>query len=105
MAEPLVSTRLNRRLARELDHLAAERGQARSALLRDLIEQGLRTARIDDAVEAYREGRVSSWRAAEVAGLSTWEFLDLLKARRVSLPLAYGRAEAEEDLAQATADP
>lgn len=101
MADPLVSTRLDRRLARQLDALARRRGQRRSAVLRDLIERGLAAARLEEAVAAYRDGRISFGKGAEVAGVSVWEFHETLRARGIGVPLTYTRRDLEEDVAQA----
>lgn len=101
MADPLVSTRLDRRLAREVDVLARRRGQRRSALLRDLIERGLAAARLEDAVAAYRDGHISFGRGAELAGVSVWEFHEALRLRRIGVPRAYTREDMLEDVAQA----
>lgn len=104
MADPLVSTRIDRALARQLDALAKRKGERRAALLRALIERGLRQARLEDAVEAYRESHVSFGRAAELAGVSAWELHEALRARGVAVPRSFGRREAAEDLAQATGE-
>lgn len=101
MADPLVSTRLNRKVARQLDVLARRKGQRRSAVLREVIERGLAVTRLEDAVSAYKEGRVSYGRAAELSGLSLWEFLDVLRVRRIGVPLTYTLEDVEVDVAQA----
>lgn len=99
--DPLVSTRLGRASARELDRLAKRRGVRRSAVLRDLIERGLRAARLEDAVAAYRDGDVSFGRGAELAGVSVWEFHETLRQRRIPVPRSYTREDVREDVAQA----
>lgn len=47
-------------------------------------------------VEAYRREEVSLSRAAELAGLGTWEFLELMGPEK--LELHYDVAEFEDDL-------
>lgn len=37
--------------------------------------------RLDRAVETYGDGRVTAWRAARMARVSLWEFLDELERR------------------------
>lgn len=100
-SDPLVSTRLGRTSARELDHLAKRRGVRRAAVLRDLIEKGLQAARVEDAIAAYRDGEVSFGRGAELAGVSVWAFHEALRQRRIGVPRAYRREDMLEDVAQA----
>ena len=48
------------------------------------------------ALELYREGKVSLGKASEIAGLSVWEMMSLLKERRI--PLNYSIKDFEKDL-------
>jgi len=50
----------------------------------------------EEALKLYSEGRVSLWRAAEMAGLSLWEMLD--KAREKMIPVKYDIEDAKEDI-------
>lgn len=101
MADPLVSTRLKKKVARQLDALAHRRGQRRSAVLREIIERGLASARLEEAVAAYRDGRISFGKGAEIAEVSIWEFHETLRARGIGVPLTYTREDLELDVAQA----
>jgi len=64
--------------------LAGFPGQAASGAARQLI-----------ALELFREGRVSLGRAAELAGMSVEDFMQLAGERRV--PLHYTEADWRED--------
>lgn len=48
------------------------------------------------AVELYREGFISMGKAAEIAGLSRSEMMDLLNERRV--PISYTVEDLKEDM-------
>ena len=48
------------------------------------------------ALELFREGKVSLGKASEIAGLSVWEMMSLLKERRI--PLNYSIKDFEKDL-------
>ena len=52
--------------------------------------------RIYLAVELYREGLVSLGKAAEIAGISKWEMMEVLASKGV--PLNYTRRDLEEDI-------
>lgn len=71
-----VNVRLDRKLIEEIDRMALEDAVDRSEMARRLLGAGLAARRMLTALEAYRAGRVSAWRAAEVAGVSLYEMLD-----------------------------
>ena len=91
-----VSLRLSKESLQEIDRLAERLKTGRSEALRRFIERGLREARIDDALDRLRKGKVSVGRAAEVAGVSLYEMLDLV--RRHHIPSGYGPEDLEKDL-------
>jgi predicted HTH domain antitoxin len=85
MAEPqLVTLRLEPTLLDELDGLARAERIDRSDLVRRLLREGVERRRIDRAVAEYAVGRVSAWRAAELARVSLYEMLDRIAAAGVS---------------------
>lgn len=80
MNEPApTKIRLDRRLLAEIDELAAVEHADRSEMARRLLRLGIANQRRDLAVREYRDGRVSAWRAAEMAGLSLWDMVDLIR--------------------------
>jgi len=91
-----VSVRLSEESLREVDRLAERLKTDRSETLRRFIERGLREALIDDALDRLRRGKVSIGRAAEIAGVTLYEMLDL--ARRHHIPSGYGPEDLEKDL-------
>jgi predicted HTH domain antitoxin len=91
-----VSVRLSEETLREVDRLAGRLKTDRSEALRRFIERGLREARVDDALELLRKRKISMGRAAEMAGVSLYEMLDL--AREKGIPSGYGPQDLERDL-------
>ena len=79
-----------------IDEIAKREGKDRSEVVRELLRIGLRNKLIEDALRMYREGKVSMWKAARIAGLSLWEFIEILKEKEVEIQ--YGLRELEEDL-------
>ena len=51
------------------------------------------------AIALYREGQLPSGRAAEIAGMTRWEFEEVLRQRQVPMP--YSLADLEHDIAYA----
>jgi len=91
-----VSVRVSEESLREVDRLADRLKTDRFEALRRLIERGLREARIDDALDRLRKGKVSMGRAAEETGVTLYEMLELV--RRHQIPYGYGPRDLERDL-------
>jgi predicted HTH domain antitoxin len=62
-------------------------------------EEVKRNAKIELAVEMYREAKWSTGKAAEFAAMFLGQFIDLLKARGISRP--YTERMLEQDIAYA----
>jgi len=73
MKTKTISTRLEEDELVQLDALASSCGLDRSGMTKSLLRRGLAELRFDAAVAAYREGRVTMSRAAEMASLSVWK--------------------------------
>ncbi len=99
MPTKTVSTRLEPAELRQLEQLAESSDLDRATLLRTLLRRGIREMRLEQAVDAYRAEEVTLGRAAEMAGLGTWDFLARMEDQH--LELHYGVEEFESDLATA----
>lgn len=95
MSEP-ISLRLPRETIEKLDELADREYKDRSTLIRELLDTGIREKDIDHAVEQYRKGQATSWKAAQQAGISLWKFLEILKEKGVLIQ--YSEHDLQEDL-------
>jgi predicted HTH domain antitoxin len=62
-------------------------------------EEVRRNAKLELAIEMYREGKWSTGKAAEFAALYVGKFMDVLRERKVGLP--YTAEMMEQDLAYA----
>ncbi len=96
MPSTTISTRLEPDEAALLDSLGELSGTDRSSLVRTLLRRGMKELRLEQAVDAYRRDTVSLSRAAEIAGLSQWDFVALMDTQ--CLDLHYGVDEFESDL-------
>jgi predicted HTH domain antitoxin len=103
MASVTISTRLDPDEVKLLESLAELSGLDRSTLVKSLLRRGMQELRMDHAVEALRKEKVTLSRAAELAGLSTWDFIACMESR--GLELHYGVAELDEDLAALAREP
>ena len=79
-----------------LDDLARRERKDRSTLIRDMLDEGIKEKRIDLAVEQYRRGEVTGWKASRLAGVSLRRFYESLQERGVLIQ--YGEDDLEQDL-------
>ena len=91
-----VSLRLRKRSLSELDELAKLEDKDRSALVREILEVGVREKKIERSFRLYQAGKVSLWRAARLAGLSLWEMIEALSSKKIQIQ--YSEHDLEKDL-------
>ncbi len=80
----VVSIKLEREKVKVLEEIAREEKTDRSAVVRKLLDIGIRQWKVDRAVQLILSSRVSVWKASELAGLSLREMLDILNERRIT---------------------
>jgi len=86
MSLETVTARLSRGMLEEIEAMAERDKVDRSELISRLLDAALRQRRIDEAVEGYRDGRVTLWRASELAGLSLREMMEVVRERNIPVP-------------------
>ena len=91
-----ISLRLPRGTVKKLDEIADKEGKDRSTLIRELLEHGVKEKDIDHAIELYRSGQATGWKAAQVAGVSLWNFYRILVEKGILIQ--YSEHDLEEDL-------
>ena len=96
MATAILSTRLEEEEIALLDSLAAIEGFDRSALLKSIFRKGIIEMRFEVAAEKYRSESATLSRAAEIAGLSQWDFV--ARMGEAGLELHYGPEDLVGDL-------
>ena len=101
MSEP-ISLRLPRETINKLDKLANKEHKDRSTLIRELLDTGIQEKDIEHAVESYKNGQVTSWKAAQSAGISLWKFLEVLREKGVLIQ--YSEHDLKKDLKALTED-
>ena len=96
-----INLRVTADVADELDALAAQAHVSRVDVARQLLLEGLQHARRERVLQLYREGKMSKSRAAEMGGVSLWEFMDWLGEAALPAPLTL--SEAVEEVRQLVA--
>ena len=80
---PVTSIRMNDEELKRLDEMAKRKSLDRTHLIKKAIELGVRDMLIEDALDHYQRGGKCAWACAEEAGLTLWEFLEILKQREI----------------------
>lgn len=81
-----VTARFPRDMLREVERLAKKEKVDRSELIRRLLDFALQQKRIEEAVRAYQGGKVTLWKAAEMAGISLREMMELTRTKKIIVP-------------------
>ncbi|MDF1812382.1 MAG: UPF0175 family protein [Verrucomicrobiales bacterium] len=96
MATAIISTRLNDTEISELDSLAKLTGFDRSAVLKSILRKGIAKMKLELAIEKFRSDSVTLSKAAEISGLSQWDFIAQME--EAGLELHYGPADLAADI-------
>lgn len=97
MSKEHVTARIPEDLHEAIEEIRDAERLDRSTTIARLLERGVEDWRLDRAVEGYRDGEVSLGRAAELADVSLWRFLDELDERGV--PTNYSENDLAADIA------
>jgi predicted HTH domain antitoxin len=91
-----ITLRLPPQTAKKLKEIAKKEGKDRSTLIRELLENGVKEKSLEQAVELYRTGQVTAWKAAQLAGVSLWAFYKILEQKGIIIQ--YSEHDLEQDL-------
>lgn len=92
----LISTRIPDDIEKELRWYAEREKLGMTIALRRILDKGLKEVRLEHALELYQKGRVTLMKAGEIAGLSLWEILEIVRKRRI--PMYYTLEDAKKDI-------
>jgi predicted HTH domain antitoxin len=79
-----ISARVPDELEAELDAYLDEENLDRSTAVRKLLSEGLDEWRREQALDQLAAGSITFSRAAEMAGMSVWDFAQLAKERDIT---------------------
>jgi predicted HTH domain antitoxin len=91
-----VTARLPREILTEVERLAQKEKVDRSELIRRLLDFALQQKKIEEAIQAYQEGRVTLWKAAEMAGVSLRGMMEIAGEKKI--PVSYTLADLKRDV-------
>ena len=93
---PTVSMRLDKDTLKEVEFLMKELKADKSEVMRRLLDKGLKQAKIEKVIEMLREHKISIGKAAELAGVTLYEIIDLCKQK--DIPLGYTVEDLKRDV-------
>ncbi len=80
----VLSVKLDEEKLKIIDEIAKEEKSDRSSVTRKLLELGIKQWMIEKAIQLVLSGKVSVWKASQIAQVSLREFLDILHERKIS---------------------
>jgi predicted HTH domain antitoxin len=83
-----ISARIRKSQAEEVNQLAMKRGVDRSAVVRGLLDKAIQEEKVEEALGLVRAGKVTVWRAADIAGVTYREMLESLRIHNIPFPLS-----------------
>jgi len=91
-----LSLRIPKETAKKLREIANKERKDRSTIIREILEHGIKEKNVENVVELYRTGRVTGWKAAQLAEISLWSFYQVLAQKGILIQ--YSKQDLEEDL-------
>jgi len=80
-----LTVRLEKELIKKIEEEAREEKTDKSTVARKLITLGIEQTQKTRALDEYRKGRCTIWKASEKAGLSLREMLETIRLERIPL--------------------
>ncbi len=92
----LISTRIPEDIEKKIIWYSEKEKVGRTIALRKILEIGLKEIKLEYALDLYQKGKITLMKAAEIAELSLWEILDIVRERKI--PMYYTLEDIEKDL-------
>jgi len=96
-----LAVRIPKEIEEEILEVVEREKLDKATAVRTLLEMGIVEWRKQTALELLRDGKVTFAKAAEMAKLSLWEFVDLVKQRHIEW-VRYTPEEIEKEIKEAS---
>lgn len=83
-----LTVRLNEEIFREIERVAEWDNSDRSTVARRLLMIGIREAKKNRALNMYRDGKCTLWKAAQLAGVPLREMIELVEEKKTPLHIS-----------------
>lgn len=84
------------RMKKEIDNLQKILKMDKNTLIKYLLDRSIEEVKLEQALEEYRKGKISFGKAAELAQVNLWRFLEECKKHQI--PLDLDKAEVESEM-------
>lgn len=91
-----IATRISSQLEEEIAKFMEEEGLDKSTAIRRILEIGLSEWKKKRAIELYRSGQITLWKASQISGISLREMLEELNRLRITTHVT--AKDLEEDI-------
>jgi predicted HTH domain antitoxin len=91
----VVAARLPKDVVREIERISAEEKLDKSSVVARATDLFIRHWKLERALGLYADGKITTQKAADVAAISVWEFIEELERRKI--PVRYSAEEFLED--------
>ena len=91
-----ISLTVPKEILEKSDKIAKEKLEDRSTVMRELLNLGLKQYLLQEALKQYTEGKISMGKAAELADVSVWKFLDEMKDKKI--PIRYDLDDIKKEI-------
>jgi len=95
-----LAVRIPEEIEKEIQEVIEREGLDKATAVRTLLQLGIGEWRKQKALELLRDGKVTFAKAAEIAKLSLWEFVDLVKQRNIEW-VSYTPEEIDKEFKEA----
>jgi len=83
-----LTVRLDEKTFKEVERAAEHDKSDKSTVARKLLTIGIQEVKKIQALDMYREGKCSLWKAAQMSGIPLREMIELAEERRVPLRIS-----------------
>lgn len=91
-----IATRISSELEEEIARFMEEEGLDKSTAIRRILEIGVSEWKKKRAIELYRSGQITLWKASQTSGISLREMLEELNRLRITTHVT--AKDLEEDI-------
>lgn len=91
-----ISLTLSEELLEKSEKIAKERMEDRSTVMRELLTLGIKEYILKQAINLYIDNKTSLEKSAELANVSIWKFLDVLRDKKI--PLMYDLEDIKKEI-------
>ena len=80
-----ITIRVEDETFRDIEELTGIEKSDKSTVARKLLAKGLQEFKKERAIDLYRHGKCSLWKAAQIAGVSLREMIEITKAEKIPM--------------------